>query len=250
MQRYFVTPEAIQGDRVTITGDDVKHIVRVLRMEAGDEVIVCDGTGRALRTELTELGDGTVTGRIVEELSAQPESPVKITLAQGLPKGDKMDLIIQKGTETGIARFLPLSMSRCIVQYDDKKEQKRRERWQKIAKEAAEQSHRNIVPDVANGMTFKQLMNDLGRYDLVLVPYEMEKARGLRDVLEEHPEAREVCVVIGPEGGIADEEIEMALRAGAVPVTLGPRILRTETAGLFVAACVAYHTGEMGGVQQ
>ncbi|MGB8953908.1 MAG: 16S rRNA (uracil(1498)-N(3))-methyltransferase [Tumebacillaceae bacterium] len=250
MQRYFVTPEAIQGDRVTITGDDVKHIVRVLRMEAGDEVIVCDGTGRAFHTELTELGDGAVTARIVEELSAQPESPVKITLAQGLPKGDKMDLIIQKGTETGITRFLPLSMSRCIVQYDDKKEQKRRERWQKIAKEAAEQSHRNIVPDVASGMTFKQLMNGLERFDLVLVPYEMEKARGLRDVLEEHPEARQVCVVIGPEGGIAEEEIEMALRAGAVPVTLGPRILRTETAGLFVAACVAYHTGEMGGVKQ
>ena len=250
MQRYFVTPEAIQGDRVTITGDDVKHIVRVLRMEAGDEVIVCDGTGRAFQTELTELGDGAVTARIVEELSAQPESPVKITLAQGLPKGDKMDLIIQKGTETGITRFLPLSMSRCIVQYDDKKEQKRRERWQKIAKEAAEQSHRNIVPDVANGMTFKQLMNGLERFDLVLVPYEMEKARGVRDVLEEHPEAREVCVVIGPEGGIAEEEIETALRAGAVPVTLGPRILRTETAGLFVAACVAYHAGEMGGVKQ
>ena len=250
MQRYFVTPDAIQGDRVTITGDDVKHIVRVLRMEAGDEVIVCDGTGRAFHTELTELGDGEVAARIVEELSAQPESPVKITLAQGLPKGDKMDLIIQKGTETGITRFLPLSMSRCIVQYDDKKEQKRRERWQKIAKEAAEQSHRNIVPDVANGMTFKQLMNALERFDLVLVPYEMEKARGLRDVLEEHPEAREVCVVIGPEGGIAEEEIETALRAGAMPVTLGPRILRTETAGLFVAACVAYHTGEMGGVKQ
>ena len=250
MQRYFVTPYAIHGDRVTITGDDVKHIVRVLRMEAGDEVIVCDGTGRAFHTELTELGDGEVAARIVEELSAQPESPVKITLAQGLPKGDKMDLIIQKGTETGITRFLPLSMSRCIVQYDDKKEQKRRERWQKIAKEAAEQSHRNIVPDVANGMTFKQLMNALERFDLVLVPYEMEKARGLRDVLEEHPEAREVCVVIGPEGGIAEEEIETALRAGAMPVTLGPRILRTETAGLFVAACVAYHTGEMGGVKQ
>lgn len=250
MQRYFVTPDAIQGDRVTITGDDVKHIVRVLRMEAGDEVIVCDGTGRAFHTELTELGDGEVAARIVEKLSAQPESPVKITLAQGLPKGDKMDLIIQKGTETGITRFLPLSMSRCIVQYDDKKEQKRRERWQKIAKEAAEQSHRNIVPDVANGMTFKQLMNALERFDLVLVPYEMEKARGLRDVLEEHPEAREVCVVIGPEGGIAEEEIETALRAGAMPVTLGPRILRTETAGLFVAACVAYHTGEMGGVKQ
>jgi 16S rRNA (uracil1498-N3)-methyltransferase len=247
VQRYFVEPEAIQGETVTITGDDVKHIVRVLRMEKGEEVIVCDGVGHAYRVELTELRSDQVAGRIVEHLKDQVEARVKITLAQGLPKGDKMDLIVQKGTEVGISRFIPLEMARCIVQYDQKKEQKRRERWQKIAKEAAEQAHRTLIPSVADGMTFTQLMNNLDGFDLVIVPYEGEKVRGLRDVLQERPDVKHVCVVIGPEGGISDLEIETALAAGAVPVTLGPRILRTETAGLVAAACICYHFGEMGG---
>ncbi|TCP53310.1 16S rRNA (uracil1498-N3)-methyltransferase [Tumebacillus sp. BK434] len=247
MQRYFVEPEGIQGDRVTITGDDVKHIVRVMRMEPGDEVIVCDGVGHAYRVELTGLGSEQVTGRIAERLAGTSEARVKITLAQGLPKGDKMDLIVQKGTEAGISRFLPVEMARCIVQYDNKKEQKRRERWQKIAKEAAEQAHRTIIPSVGVGMTFKQLLNHLDGFDLVIVPYEGEKARGLRDVLQEHGQPEHICVVIGPEGGIADGEIEAALAAGAIPVTLGPRIMRTETAGLVAAACICYQFGEMGG---
>lgn len=120
MQRYFVEPTAISGETVTISGDDVKHIARVMRMEAGDEVIVCDGSGQAYRVELTEL-DETVQGRVVEKVAKDPEPAVKITLAQGLPKGDKMELIVQKGTEVGISGFLPLDMTRCIVQYDAKK---------------------------------------------------------------------------------------------------------------------------------
>lgn len=247
MQRYFVQPDAVQDGQVAITGDDVKHIVRVMRMEVGEEVIVCDGLGHAFRVELTELGDGMVHGRIVEELTQSPEARVKVTLAQGLPKGDKMELIVQKGTEVGIARFLPVDMARCIVQYDAKKEQKRRERWQKIAKEAAEQAHRNLVPSIGEPMSYKQLMSSLDGFDLVVVPYEGEKARGLREVLAAHPEAEHICVLIGPEGGIADSEIEIALARGAHPVTLGPRILRTETAGLVAATCIYYHFGEMGG---
>ncbi|ASS76098.1 16S rRNA (uracil(1498)-N(3))-methyltransferase [Tumebacillus algifaecis] len=247
MQRYFVEPEAIQNGAVTITGDDVKHIVRVLRMEAGEQVIVCDGVGHAYLVELTELGGEQVVGRIMEQLADTAEPRVKITLAQGLPKGDKMDLIVQKGTEVGISRFVPLEMARCIVQYDQKKEQKRRERWQKIAKEAAEQAHRTLIPSVGIGMTLKQLVGNLDGFDLVLVPYEGEKARGLREVLQEHPDVGHICVVIGPEGGISEAEIETALAAGAIPVTLGPRILRTETAGLVTAACICYQVGEMGG---
>jgi len=248
MQRYFVAPTAIQGQTVTITGEDVKHIVRVMRMEVGDAVIVCNGTGQAFRTELTELGDGVVEGRIVEEIARDPEPLVQITLAQGLPKGDKMELIVQKGTEAGISRFLPVDMSRCIVQYDAKKEQKRRERWQKIAKEAAEQSHRNLIPPVSDGVSFKQLVGTFAAYDLVLVPYEMEQTQGLRDALNAAgDEIRRVLVLIGPEGGIAPEEIARAVEAGAVPVTLGPRIVRTETASLLTAACIHYHYGEMGG---
>ncbi|MBL0388364.1 16S rRNA (uracil(1498)-N(3))-methyltransferase [Tumebacillus sp. ITR2] len=247
MQRYFVQPDAIADGRIAITGDDVKHIVRVMRMEAGEEVIVCDGLGHAFRVELTDLGDTTVTGRVVEELVHSPESRVKITLAQGLPKGDKMELIVQKGTEVGINRFVPVDMARCVVQYDAKKEQKRRDRWQKIAKEAAEQAHRNLVPSIAEPMSFKQVMNSLDGFDLVVVPYEGEKARSLREVLADAPDAQHICVLIGPEGGIADSEVETALSRGALPVTLGPRILRTETAGLVAATCIYYHYGEMGG---
>lgn len=250
MQRYFVTPDAVQDERVTITGDDVKHIVRVMRMEAGDEVIVCDGIGHAYRVELEETGNEQVVGRIVETMEQKVESAVKITLAQGLPKGDKMELIVQKGTEVGIARFIPTEMARCIVQYDAKKEQKRRERWQKIAKEAAEQAHRTLIPSVAESMTLKQLLRAKDGFDLIVVPYEAEKSQGLRTVLDQYPEARNICVVIGPEGGIAEEEIEQALAAGAIPVTLGPRILRTETAGLVAATCIYYQYGEMGGNPQ
>ncbi|HEU4963146.1 MAG TPA: 16S rRNA (uracil(1498)-N(3))-methyltransferase [Bacilli bacterium] len=248
MQRYFVTPDSFQNDTVTIIGDDVKHITRVLRMEAGDEVIVCNGLGSAYRVALTDLGAEAVSARIIEELDRQAEARVKITLAQGLPKGDKMDLIVQKGTEVGIHEFQPLDMARCIVKYDAKKEQKRRERWQKIAKEAAEQAHRNLIPDVADAVTFKQFLGQLSGYDLVLVPYEAERGTGLRDVLDKHPDAANVCVVIGPEGGIAEQEIEHLLAAGAHPVSLGARILRTETAGLVTAACLHYHYGEMGGL--
>lgn len=247
MQRYFVTPDSIRGDQVTITGDDVKHITRVLRMEAGDEVIVSNGLGQAFLAALTDLSPEAVTARILEELGQNAEARVKITLAQGLPKGDKMDLIVQKGTEVGLHRFWPLDMTRCIVKYDAKKEQKRRERWHKIAKEAAEQAHRTIVPDVSDALTFKQFLGRLHEFDLVLVPYEAEKTTGLRDVLDKHPDVQNVCVVIGPEGGIADQEIEQLLAAGAHPVSLGARILRTETAGLVAAACIHYHHGEMGG---
>lgn len=247
MQRYFVEPNAIGNDIVTITGDDVKHIVRVMRMEAGDNVIVCDGRGQAYRVELTDLGDKAVIARIVELLQDEVESKVKITLAQGLPKGDKMELIVQKGTEVGISEFIPMDMKRCIVQYDHKKEQKRRERWEKIAKEAAEQAHRTIIPEVTEGKTFKQWMLTLSEYDLVLVPYEGEKVKGIREVLEGHPDAKSICVLIGPEGGISEDEIETALAAGAIPVTLGPRIMRTETAGLVAATCILYQYGQMGG---
>jgi 16S rRNA (uracil1498-N3)-methyltransferase len=247
MQRYFVTPEQIANGTAVITGDDVKHIVRVLRMEPEDEVIVCDGQGRSYLVALTDLGSDAVQGRILRELDDKSEPDLKITLAQGLPKGDKMDLIVQKGTEVGLARFLPVEMARCIVQYDAKKEQKRRERWQKIAKEAAEQSHRALVPDVLEGTSFKRWLTSLGEYDLVLVPYEAEKAHGLREVLAANPDAKRVCVLIGPEGGITEEEIAAATAAGAIPVTLGPRILRTETAGLVAATCIYYHQGEIGG---
>lgn len=247
MQRYFVAPNQVASDLVTITGDDVKHIVRVMRMEAGDEVIVCDGVGNAYRIELNDLGEKAVIGRIVEKLEDQVESAVKITLSQGLPKGDKMELIVQKGTEVGISTFIPVEMKRCIVQYDHKKEQKRRERWEKIAKEAAEQAHRTIIPEVNESKSFKQWMQSFADYDLVIVPYEAEKAKGIREVLDAHPDVQNVCVLIGPEGGISSEEIDTALAAGAIPVTLGPRIMRTETAGLVAATCILYHYGQMGG---
>ncbi|MFC4767433.1 16S rRNA (uracil(1498)-N(3))-methyltransferase [Effusibacillus consociatus] len=253
MQRYFVSPEAIQDGRVRITGDDVKHITRVLRLQPDAEVICADGTGSSYRVRLAELGSDQVIGDIVETLDEKVESQVKLTLVQGLPKGDKMDLIVQKGTEVGVARFVPVETNRTIVQYDAKKENKRRERWQRIAKEAAEQAHRVVIPEIDEVTSFtKWLTQEASSFDLVLIAYEGESGHGLRAVLNKRIESsinppRSVAVIIGPEGGFDQQEVLLAEEKGARAITLGPRILRTETAGVVAAAMILYHYEQMGG---
>lgn len=253
MQRYFVAPEAIQGDSVRITGDDVKHITRVLRLQPGAEVICANGVGGSYLVRLTELGADQVLGQVIQALEEKVESQVKLTLVQGLPKGDKMDLIVQKGTEVGISRFVPVETTRTIVQYDAKKESKRRERWQRIAKEAAEQAHRVVIPDIDEVATFtKWLSQEAAAYDLILIAYEGEAGQSLRTALNaqngsEIDRSRSIAVIIGPEGGFEHQEVLLAQEKGARVVTLGPRILRTETAGLVATAMILYHYGEMGG---
>ncbi|MWC27513.1 16S rRNA (uracil(1498)-N(3))-methyltransferase [Paenibacillus sp. MMS18-CY102] len=253
MQRYFVPASQFDETTVTLLGDDAHHAARVMRMRSGDSFIVSDGAGREAIAKATSIATDCIEADIVEKLAGDREPAWQITIAQSLPKGDKMELIIQKGTEIGAYSFVPFESERMIVQYDAKKEAKRLERWQKIAKEAAEQAHRSRIPAIAKPASWKQLVGSIGEYDLVLFCYEEEgrsgSGPGLRDAVRPiaaRPDAH-VLVIVGPEGGFTDSEAADARSAGAVVVGLGKRILRTETAGLVALAALLYESGEMGG---
>ncbi|WP_026011169.1 16S rRNA (uracil(1498)-N(3))-methyltransferase [Paenibacillus sp. OSY-SE] len=259
MQKYFIAPEQFGEQHIQITGSDAHHIVNVMRAKPGATVIVSDGASREAKAMIERCENGAVEARIVELLAADREPAVLVSVAQSLPKGDKMELIIQKCTEIGAARFIPFVSERTIVQYDQKKEAKRLERWGKIAKEAAEQSHRNRVPAIDSTVSWKALTEHYSEYDLVLLCYEDEVGTLLRDVLEpfhrtfhskvqqSQQEAR-ILVIIGPEGGFSLREVEAAVEAGARCVSLGRRILRAETAGMAACTCIMYQFGELGGV--
>lgn len=255
MQRYFVSPESVHANQITIIGDDVKHITRVLRLQPGAEVICADGLGSSYLVSLTAFSPDRVTGKILQTLQENVEPEVKITLVQGLPKSDKMDLIVQKGTEVGISCFVAVETNRTIVQYDSKKEAKRRERWQRIAKEAAEQSHRLVIPNIEEVLPLKNwLQQEAALYDLILLAYEGESGQGIRSVLANFSLTNQTRVIpltaailIGPEGGFEQSEVDFAIEKGAKVITLGPRILRTETAGVITSAMILYHYGQMGG---
>jgi len=240
MQRYFVEPHLFSDRDVTIVGDDVHHIVTVMRSEIGQEVIVCDGQGRVALTRLSQLSGKEVKAEIIRMLDERSELPVRITIAQGLPKGDKMEWILQKGTELGAYAFWPFSSERTVVKLDAKKEGKKLERWQKIVKEAAEQSHRAILPQIHAPASWKQMLAAASQYTRCVIAYEKEERSHLSAVLQQLAPGDSLLVLIGPEGGFSSQEVEQAEAAGAVPVTLGPRILRTETAASYVLASASY----------
>lgn len=244
MQRYFVEPHAIEqeGLNITITGDDVGHITKVMRSSIGDKLICCDSQGSCFLAEIKQMDKDQVHCSIIEELKEDRELPLEVTIAQGLPKGDKMELVIQKGTELGAHVFIPFVSSRTIVQLDQKKEQKRIERWSKIAKEAAEQSHRSVLPEIASVHTWKQLMSKSKDYDLALIAYENEKTSTIHAKLKEFPTGiKRILIAVGPEGGFSEQEIEEAAMHHFHPIMLGKRILRTETAGLYSLAALSYY---------
>ncbi|RAP76940.1 16S rRNA (uracil(1498)-N(3))-methyltransferase [Paenibacillus montanisoli] len=254
MQRYFVTPEQITDNRVVLTGDDAHHVSRVMRMEAGDAIIVSDGRARVAQATIRSLSPGKVEAEVAEWLPFSGEPVWTVTVAQSLPKGDKMEIVIQKGTEIGAASFLPFQSQRMIVQYDEKKEAKRLDRWGKIAKEAAEQAHRSRIPAIEPVASWRELAARIPDYDLALFCYEKEGGgHGLRDAIAARAEGwgdeeRTILLIVGPEGGFTEREAEEAEEAGAVIVGLGKRILRTETAAMVGLACLMYESGEMGGV--
>lgn len=250
MQRYFVPPEQIRGEYAELIGDDAHHLMRVMRAEPGDKVIVCDGTGRECVAEVVSLEKERAALKVLDDRVSANEPAVQIWIAQSLPKGDKFETVIQKGTEIGAAAFLPFVSARTVVHYDAKKEAKRLERWRKIAKEAAEQAHRGRVPNVAEPLGWSGLLDAAERAKLALFCYEKESGMLLRDALRASGPLGQgdvVLIVVGPEGGFTEAEAEEARRRGLAPVGLGRRILRTETAALVAAACVLYETGEMGG---
>jgi 16S rRNA (uracil1498-N3)-methyltransferase len=247
MQRYFIPPEQFGENTVIILGDDAHHLLKVLRVHEGHQVICCDGISREAIVEITELTKGLITAVIVERLEINNEPKTKVWIAQSLPKADKMETVIQKCTEIGAVRFIPFISDRTIVQYDHKKEAKRLERWEKIAKEAAEQSHRNRIPTVDSLTTWKSLLELLPELQLALICYEKETAMTFKAMLQKHSPLENILIIIGPEGGFTSKEIKEAETAGCQSVSLGKRILRTETAAMAALTCILYETGEMGG---
>ncbi len=245
MQRYFVNPEQMDNNTVTISGSDVHHIIRVMRFREGQSIVVSNGQGRDVIARIDQLSeaDDVITATIERDVEPfeQRELPVRVSIAQSLPKSDKMDWIIQKGTELGAFQFVPFVSGRTIVRLNDKKEKQRIERWHKIAKEAAEQSHRSILPRIGSVLNWDQLLKIRSRFDLAVIAYENEQAVTLYEAISDFTAGSSIIMVIGPEGGFSREEVEQAVAAGFQPVSLGKRILRTETAALYGLSCLSYH---------
>jgi 16S rRNA (uracil1498-N3)-methyltransferase len=254
MQRYFVDKEQFITKTVRIQGDDAFHIQSVMRGKPGDHLIIANGEGQEAIAEIVSLTKGSVEV-IYDELTASAgEARVDVWLAQALPKGDKMEMVIQKGTEIGANRFIPFTSERTIVQYDAKKEAKRVERWARIAKEAAEQAHRGIIPTIEAVLSWRELLAIVPNVTMAFICYEKENAQQFRELLQHilnknTPSTNpiQIMLIIGPEGGLTEGEIRDAEQAGCRTISLGRRILRTETAALVGLSCILYESGEMGG---
>lgn len=243
MPKFFVEQSEIQAqeNRIQLSGENEKHIKTVLRAKIGEEITVCDGAGIDYLCEITSLDDG-VTAKILEQIPCEVEPKTQITLYQGLPKADKMELIIQKCVELGVVKIVPVATSRAIVKLD-KKEGKKIERWQKIAEAAAKQSGRGIIPEIGEHvLTFAQAVQEAKALDTAIIPYEKEQTQDLHTIVKQFS-GQSIGVFIGPEGGFAEEEIALAQQNGVQSVTLGKRILRTETAGMTTIAILLYELG-------
>ena len=235
MQRFFVEPYQIEEEahRIHINGTDVNHIKNVLRMKCGEDVWISDGGDKEYHCQIEELGEDEVLLHILYAQEPEYELPNKIYLFQGLPKADKMELIIQKAVELGVYRVIPVSMKRSVVKLDAKKADAKGKRWNAVSESAAKQSKRSLIPEVAPLMTYKEAVKEAAGYDMVLLPYESaDGIRKTRELLASVKPGTDIAVFIGPEGGFEDEEVELARENRAEIVTLGKRILRTETAGL------------------
>ncbi|MDO4292688.1 MAG: 16S rRNA (uracil(1498)-N(3))-methyltransferase [Eubacteriales bacterium] len=242
MYQFFVEPSRIQGSRIVIEGGDVNHIKNVLRMRPGEELAVSNGQdGREYLCSIEELSEEQVVCRLLSVREDAAELPARVTFFQGLPKAEKMELIVQKLVELGACRIVPVALKRSVVKLDEKKARARRERWQSIAEAAAKQSKRRIVPQVGEVCSLKEALAQAAEMDLKLIPYELsEGMERTRRLIESAEAGQEIAVLIGPEGGFDPEEVELAQQAGFEAVTLGRRILRTETAGLTVMAWLMY----------
>lgn len=248
MYHFFVEPSQIHtnDNTVVILSSDVNHIKNVLRMKPGEEIAVSNGgDGREYRCGIKELNEESILCELRFIKEDGVELPSRVHLYQGLPKADKMELIIQKTVELGVAEIIPVAMKRCVVKLDDKKGRQKTERWQAIAEAAAKQSKRGIIPVVREPISFAEAVKEASDMEVKLLPYELAEGMGAtRKILENLPKGADIAVFIGPEGGFAPEEAEAAKAAGIEPVTLGKRILRTETAGLTVMAWIMYQLEE------
>ena len=242
MYHFFIDPGNISGDKVFIEGGDVNHIRNVLRMQKDERLVVSDGEGSDYLCAIEELGDEEIICRVISREASGSECSVRFYLFQGLPKSDKLEHVIQKSVELGVYEIIPTNTSRSIVKYDDKKKQSKLTRWQGIAESAAKQSHRGVIPEVKPIMNYKEALDYAGKTcDLILVPYENFKdIKGTKEVLSKIKPGMSVAIFVGPEGGFSEEEMDLARAKDAGLITLGNRILRTETAPLMLLSVLTF----------
>ena len=242
MHRFFVEPHQVAENTIRIEGTDVNHIKNVLRMKVGDVLQISDGHNQQYLCSILSMESTEVVVSIEETLATSTELPSKLYLFQGLPKGDKMEFIIQKAVELGVYEIIPVATKRAVVKLDEKKAAKKVERWNSIAESGAKQSGRNVIPAVMDVMSYNEALAYAKKLDVVLIPYEL--AEGMEETRQSIADIRQgqsVGIFIGPEGGFEVEEVERAKMQGILPVTLGKRILRTETAGLTMLSILMYH---------
>ena len=246
MHHFFVEPSQIQGNHIFIDGPDVNHIRNVLRMNPGEEVNVTDGSGeKVYRCAIASIGEDKVELNIMWAQEKGMELPSKIYLFQGLPKSDKMELIIQKAVELGVYEIIPMATARAVVKLDQKKAAAKVKRWQAISESAAKQSKRLLIPEVKEPVKFSEALKLAPDLDVRLIPYELaEGMDGTRRIIQSVKPGQSVAVFIGPEGGFEEAEVELAKEAGFQAITLGRRILRTETAGMTVLSILMYQLEE------
>lgn len=243
MQRFFVEPHQIDeaAHQIHIIGTDVNHISNVLRMKQGEEVWISDGGQKEYLCAIEAFSADEVLLHIIYAQEPDYELPSRIYLFQGLPKADKMELIIQKAVELGAYEIIPVETKRCVVKLDGKKAAKKVERWQQIAESAAKQSKRMLIPNVHQVLSFKEALKYAESMDIRLIPYELAKGmQETKEILAAIEQGQSIGIFIGPEGGFEEKEVEAAISEGAKPITLGKRILRTETAGLAILSVLMF----------
>ena len=248
MDRFFVDRKNInlENNTCTIIGEDVKHISKVLRCKIGEELEVCDKENNEYICEITGISKETVELDILEKIEIKRESDLKIKLYQGLPKGPKMEMILQKLTEVGVDEIILVQTKRSVAKVDDKKEDKKFERWERIIYEAAKQSKRGKIPKLRGVLSFKEALEDMKNNDANLCPYENERTVSIKRAIKDI-DINNIGIFVGPEGGFAEEEIEKIQEIGSNVVSLGPRILRTETASVVASSIVLYELSDLGG---
>lgn len=245
MPRFFVRAEAVTGERVTFDAGETRHLSRVLRLGPGDVVRAVDGRGQELTVRLTEVGARTAAGEILARAMRRSESPLSLTLVQGLPKADKMDGIIRMATELGVARVVPVITKRTVARAEPERWTARLTRWQRVAREAAKQCGRAVIPEVAAPRALSAWLAEARPAPVLLICLWEEERAGLTDVLPAGPADR-ATLVVGPEGGLAETEVAALRTAGALVAGLGPRVLRTETAGPVGLALLQARYGDLG----
>lgn len=246
MPKFFISQEQQKKDKINIIGNDINHIKNVLRKKVGETIVVCNKeVKKDYLCTIEKIENDYIECKIEKELESNVESNIKVTIMQGIPKKDKMELIIQKSVELGAYEIIPIEMERCVVKLQEKDKIKKVERWQKISEVAAKQCGRDFIPNIKEIISIKNICNLLPEYDIVLLAYENEEKTTIKEVLKSVKEKFnnqeiKIAIIIGPEGGISPKEVEMLKEKGVITISLGKRILRTETVALNVLSVIMY----------